>query len=257
MRPLNSTYCALVLCLSGSIVFAQDEPDTAQIHQANPISTERPSFSSSPIALESGRWQFELGYQYSKDNEGVSVDDHTLPLLLIRTGIADRIELQISWPGYSWTDVNGNNGHGANDVGIGLKWQLSDPNAATLLGLFAGLTFPVGSSEIGADDTEPVLGLFWSHSGRFSLFGTVLLSKTGNDTVINNAIGFDFQLPVGSGAYVEYLITAQEGNGPEHSLGAGISFLRNNDLQFDVNAGIGLNDQATDFYIGASVARRF
>ena len=254
---MKSTNCALVLCLSGSIVFAQDEPNKVAALESDPISTERPSFSSSPIALESGRWQFELGYQYSKDNEGAGVEDHILPLLLVRTGISDRLELQISWPGYSWTEVNGNNGHGANDVGIGLKWQLSDPNAATLLGLFGGLTLPVGSSNIGANDTEPVLGLFWSHSGRFSLFGTVLLSETGNDTVINNAIGFDLQLPVGTGAYVEYLITAQKGNDAEHSLGAGISFLRNNDLQFDVNAGIGINDQATDFYIGVGVAQRF
>ncbi len=214
MRPLKSTYYALVLCLSGSIVFAQDEPNKAPAHESHPISTERPSFSSSPIALERSKWQFELGYQYSKDNEGVSAQDHILPLLLIRTGISDRLELQISWPGYSWTEVNGNNGHGANDVGIGLKWQLSDPNAATLLGLFAGLTLPVGDSDVGADDTEPVLGLFWSHSGRFSLFGTVLYSESGNDTVISNAIGMDLQLPVGTGAYVEYLITTQEGNGP-------------------------------------------
>jgi len=150
MGPLKSTNYALVLCLSGSIVFAQDEPNKAPAHESHPISTERPSFSSSPIALERGKWQFELGYQYSKDNEGVSAQDHILPLLLIRTGISDRLELQISWPGYSSTEVNGNNGHGANDVGIGVKWQLSDPNAATLLGLFAGLTLPVGDSDIGA-----------------------------------------------------------------------------------------------------------
>ena len=62
---------------------------------------------------------------------------------------------------------------------------------------------------------------------------------------------------IGTGTYVEYLITAQEGNGPEHSLRAGIAFLRNNDIQFDVNAGIRLSNQATDFYIGAGVARRF
>ena len=67
----------------------------------------------------------------------------------------------------------------------------------------------------------------------------------------------DLQLPGRNGAFVEYLITAQEGNGPEHSLGAGISFLRGADLQFDVIAGIGLGDRATDFYVGIGVARRF
>jgi len=248
MQPLKSANYMLLLCLSGSVVFSQ-EPD--------PISTERPSFSSSPIAIANGTWQFEFGYQYSMDDDGASVEDHILPLLLIRTGVTDRIELQINWPGYSWTDVNGSSGHGANDVGIGVKWEVSDPGAATPIGIFAGLTLPVGSSDISTDEAEPVLGFFWSHSGRISLFGTVLFTEVGNDSVINNAIGLDFQLPGTTGAYVEYLITAQEGSGPEHSLGGGISFLRSNDLQFDVNAGIGLNGQATDFYIGVGAARRF
>lgn len=279
MHPLKSANYVLLLCLSGSVVFAQDKPNivfipvdnsaqgdislqsdsvlTVQAQEPGPISTERPSFSSSPIALASGRWQFEFGYQYSKDDEGASVQNHILPLLLIRTGVTDRLELQINWPGYSWTDVNGSSGHGANDVGIGVKWQVSDSSAATPIGIFAGLTLAVGSSDIGADEAEPVLGLFWSHSGRISLFGTVLISEASNDSVINNAIGLDLHLPGRKGAYVEYLITAQEGTGPEHSLGAGISFHRSSDLQFDVNASIGLNDRATDFYIGVGAARRF
>ncbi len=230
---------------------------TVQAQEPGPISTERPSFSSSPIALASGRWQFEFGYQYSQDRDGADFDDHTLPLFLIRTGVTDRLELQINWAGYSWTEVNGRNVHGASDAGFGLKWQLSDEDAVTPIAVFAGLTLPVGNSEIGSDEPEPVLGLFWSHSGRLSLFGTTLITESGKNTVISNAIGLEFPSLGNTGGYIEFVGVAREGSGPEHTLNAAVSFLRGSDIQFDLNAGIGLNDRATDFYVGLGAARRF
>ncbi len=109
-------HCGLFFLFLTPTVHSQDR---------DPISTERPSFSSSPEALASGVWQFEFGYQYSQDRDGAEFDDHTLPLLLIRTGIGDRLELQINWAGYSWMDVNGRTVHGASDAGFGVKWQRS------------------------------------------------------------------------------------------------------------------------------------
>ena len=71
-------HCGLLLVLLTPTVHSQDR---------DAISTERPSFSSSPHALASGVWQFEFGYQYSQDRDGAKIDDHTPPLLLIRTGL--------------------------------------------------------------------------------------------------------------------------------------------------------------------------
>ena len=241
-------HSGLLLVLLTPTVHAQDR---------GPINTERPSFSSSPIALKSGVWQFEFGYQYSQDRDGPDFDDQTLPLLLIRTGIADRVELQINWAGYSWMEVDGRAVHGFNDAAIGLKWQLSEEDAITSIGVYGGLTLPVGSSEIGNDDTEPVLGIFWSHSGKLGLFGTASITESGNDTVISNAIGLNIPSRGNTGGYVEYLGVAQEGGGPQHSLNVGVTFLRSSDFQFDANAGFGLNDRATDFYLGVGAARRF
>lgn len=240
--------CALLLLLVTPLVHPQN-PD--------PISTERPSFSSSPETLANGLWQFEFGYQYSQDHDGAKFDEHTLPLLLIRTGLTDRLELQFNWAGYSWMEASGRTVHGGSDAGIGLKWQLSDEDAVTGIGLFAGLTLPAGSSDIGSDEAEPVLGIFWSHTERLSLFGTTLITESDHDTVISNAIGLNIPSSGNIGGYIEYVGVAREGSGPEHSLNAGVSFLRRSDLQFDASAGIGLNDRATDFYIGIGAARRF
>lgn len=229
----------------------------ANAQDSDPISAERPSFSSSPIALGEGLWQVEAGYQYTSDGGSVDTDVHTLPLFLLRGGLAENVELQVSWPGYSWAEVNGSNFDGTTDMTAGVKWQLTDRNAATPVAVFLGASLPVGSDEFSADDSEPILGLFWSHAGRLSLFGTAILTESGKDTVIGNAIGINLPPRGNVGSYVEYAGTYQDGEGPQHILNGGLSFLRHNDLVFDVSLGIGLNDRAPDIFLGFGLATRF
>lgn len=224
----------------------------------SPVSAERPSFSSSPLALDAGRWQAEGGFVYSRFNG--NVDGYTLPQLLLRYGASERAEIQVSWGGYSDIDAGGSSIDGITDASIGVKWQLSDDNARTPIGLFAGLSLPIGSSEFTSDQMDPAIGLFWAHNGRLSLFGTVLVSESDDDTSVGNAIGIG--LPTGNAcgscsAYIEYVGIHPEGQGPQHSLNGGISWLRSNDLVLDVNLGLGINDRAGDGYVGFGAAYRF
>lgn len=222
------------------------------------LSSERPSFSSSPIALAEGRWQLEGGFQYSRLSS--DVDGYALPLALLRYGASDRAEIQIGWTGYSRIDVGPRDFDGLTDASVGVKWQLSDDNATTPIGLFAGLSLPIGGDDFSSDEVDPSIGLFWAHNGRLSLFGTVLVSESDDDQSLGNAIGIN--LPTGNacgacGAYIEYVGIHPDEGGPQHSLNGGISWLRHNDLQFDVNLGVGLNDRAGDGYVGFGAAYRF
>lgn len=231
--------------------------DAALAQASDPISAERPSFSSSPIALATGLWQVEAGYQYTTEGGSADLEVHNLPQLLIRGGIAENVELQIGWPGYSWADVGGQSFNGTNDGSVGVKWQLSDRNAATPIAVFAGLSLPVGSDEFSADEAEPLLGFFWSHAGRLNLFGTAIVTESGKDTVIGNAVGISLPARGNVSSYLEYAGLFQEGSGPQHLLNGGLAFLRNNDLTFDVHASIGLNGRAPDFSFGFGMATRF
>ncbi len=222
------------------------------------LSAERPSFSSSPIALGAGLWQIEGGYQYTRINS--NVESHTLPLMLLRYGAADRAEVQLSWGGYNQVDVGSASVDGISDMSLGVKWQLSDDDATTPIGLFAGVSLPVGDNNFSSNEVDPAVGLFWAHNGRASLFGTVLISESDNDTTIGNAIGIN--LPMAErcatcSAYLEYFGLHPERGGPQHNLNGGVSWLRSNDLQFDVTVGVGLNDRAGDGYLGFGAAYRF
>lgn len=220
--------------------------------EPGPINTERPGVSSSPIALATGFWQLEAGYQYTDNDD---LEDHTLPFLLLRNGLAENFELQIFWAGYSWIDTPGPSVDGANDASIAVKWQLTDGDARTAIALFGGVSIPTGSNGIGGDDWEPLLNLFWTHGS--ALFGTITFSGTDDDPVIGNAIGMNLPSSGNVGGFIEYYAQFQSESGPEHNLHGGLTILRNDDLSLDINAGVGLNDRAADFFFGFGVAKRF
>jgi len=58
--------------------------------------------------------------------------------------------------------------------------------------------------------------------------------------------------------FLEYLAEIKaRGEENEHSVNGGVSFLLRDNLQLDLSAGVGLNDAAHDFFVGAGAVWRF
>jgi hypothetical protein len=227
-----------------SDVFAQDP---------GPINTERPSFSSSPLALATGFWQIEAGYQLTRN----SLTEHTLPNALLRFGFHQNLELRLNGVGFKQTRSDGVRTDGFQDVNLGIKWQINSSDAVVPIGLFAGVSLPVGSSEFSSDDYDPSVGVFWSHSGSLEWFGTVKAQKSAGKYVYDNAVGLSFSLQETTGAFVEFHSSMPEGSGPAHNLNGGITWLLSYSLQVDIHGGIGLNSRANDYSAGVGIAYRF
>lgn len=219
----------------------------------NPINTERPSFSSSPLALSSGTVQLEVGYQFT---DGV-VDVQTLPLALLRVGLVERWELQLSWAGINRVSKNPGSTTGLSDVGVGVKWQRTDAGATVPMALFAGLSLPTGNRAFGSDSVDPTIGIFWTYASALDWFGTATLSESDGDTTLSNGIGISVPISTRTGGFVEYVAQFPDEGGPSHTLNGGITFAPQSNFQWDVNAGVGLNDRAADLFFGAGVAYRF
>lgn len=222
-----------------------------------PISAERPGFSLSPIALQAGDIQIETGYEYLRDDAAVDFESHTLPLMLVRVGLTERVELQVAWPGYSWAKTGSVDIDGRSDASVGAKWQLTSEEAAVPLALFAGVTLPIGSTEFTTDEVDPVLGAFWSYGGRLNWFGTVILTESDDETIVTNAVGISLPLGARTGSYIEYFGDYVSGNGPEHYLNGGFTWHPRLNLQLDVQLGVGLNDRAADVFAGFGLAYRY
>jgi opacity protein-like surface antigen len=238
-----------------SIGLAPCSPALAQ--DPGPINTERPSFSSSPLALPAGFWQIEAGYEYTRTTGSNGSKEHTLPNALLRWGFHPRFELQFDWTGYSWMTASGKETNGFKDLSVGVKWQLQDGSAPFLAGLFAGLSLPVGDEELTSDDYDPELGFFWTYAGSLDWFGTVKLTESANKYKLENAIGISFSPTPNTSTYVEYKGSFPDGQGPAHDLNFALMHLLANDLQVDLNSTIGLNKRASDYTLGLGIAYRF
>lgn len=238
----------LVQFAYGPIVFAQDP---------GPINTERPSFSSSPLALLPGYWQIEGGYDYSRNTGTSGSKEQSLPNALLRFGFHQDFELQLNWSGYSWSQSSGTETNGIKDASLGVKWQLNEADAAFVAGLFAGVSLPVGDSELSSDDYDPELALFWTFASPLNWFGTVKITDSESRYKLQNAIGINLTLAPNASAFFEYEGSYPEGKGPAHELNFGVMWLLVDELQVDLNGSVGLNSRATDYGVGAGIGYRF
>jgi len=246
MKTYKAGFCLLCFCVS-----------TALAGEPGPINTERPSFSSSPLALPTGYWQIETGYQFTRDDDEGSLKEHSLPSALLRYGFYKNLELQLGSVSYLWQETGELDTNGFQDASLGLKWQINSSESVVPVGLYAGLSLPVGSSGFTSEDYTPSTAIFWSHSGSLDWFGAANLAYSDDSFTLDNAAGISFSLPGDTHAFLEYLGNFQEDEGPGHNLNMGASWLLSQDLQLDINGSVGLNTRANDYSAGAGLSYRF
>lgn len=247
IRALLQMPMAGLFMLVGATGMAAPDPE--------PLVADRPGFSSAPAVVGTGVAQVELGYEFSR-GPGGDVDDHTVPVTLARVGVSERVELQLGWSGYTWQDGDENDS-GALDASAGIKWRITDADAATSVALFAGTTLPVGDDDFSSDDADPSVGVFWSHSGALDWFGTVLVSDSSDGTGVGAALGLNLPIDDVTGAYVEYFAQYVEDIDTQHYLNGGFTRLFGPDLQLDAYLGAGFDDDATDLFVGMGASYRF
>ena len=236
-----------VLAAAGADALAQ-EP--------GPIVTKRPGFSFSPTTVGLSTLQIESGYLYVSDDSGTGFDAQSLPLLLFRYGVAEDIEVQFGWGGYAWAEAGDVERDGATDANVAVKWQVSDDDAAVPLALYAGFNLPIGASAFSSDESDPAIGAFWSYSAGLDWFGTVIVNNLDSTAVINNAVGINLPINDRFGSFVEYYGVFGDG-GPEHYLNGGVTWLPENNLQWDSYLGLGLNDRAIDVSFNLGLSYRY
>lgn len=239
------TALLLVLLFIASMADAQSQ---------DALTTERPGFSSSPYALAPSVLQIEAGYQFTDSGNGVELQN--LPLLLVRYGLSNNMELQVGWSGYAWADIGGADVDGITDASVGVKWQVTDERSSVPIALFAGLSIPIGDDNFTTDEFDPSVAAFWSYSNVLDWFGTVVVSEPDDETQISNALGINLPIREDVGGYVEYYGVYGNG-GPEHYVNGGLTYLSRLNLQFDAYLGFGLNDRSADLLVGGGLAYRF
>lgn len=228
IEVMRNTIAFLLLCAVQADAFSYD----------NPIVADRPGFSTGTYIVKPGKLNVELGYQYAFNTTGIDQSTQTLPLLVLRTGLSSKVELDLLWDGWNINDTDNQPTETSNaDISIGGKYKLHESSKynLTALGL---LSLPIGSSPSTSDNVDPLLGLLWDYSlsSQVSLFGVVQASsfKYELDRVYDAqvAIGVSFSHTDRIGTFIEiYSILPSETKlDDEIVMDSGITYLLSNDF---------------------------
>jgi hypothetical protein len=237
---------------------------------SEPLVTDRPDFTEASSTVGRGILQLETGYTYFFDDDArTQTVSHSYPEALFRYGIlADWLELRIGQNFASQDDERRTDG-GAEDLYVGFKIGLT-PQEGWLpeMALIPQMTVPSGADAFSADQVLPGLNWLytWQLNERISTAGNTQFNRAVDPETADAYTEWAQSWAVGSslteniGAYAEYFgffphgaDTAQA----EHYLDGGLTYLIGINIQWDIRAGVGLNDAAADYFVGTGLSIRF
>lgn len=229
------------------------------------VVSDRPGFYEGTATVTPGRLQFEGGVTYGGDWGG---DDRawSLPQATLRLGLVEWGEVFVDLPSWNWFETEGDSEEGWSDALVGFKARLwENEGARPAVTLIGEMGLPTGDGLFSQDDVSPrgIVSASWDLGEGFGLVVNGALGSFGGDGdrfgLGSAAVALEIPIAENVGAFVEYfgLYPWSGGGTPEHYVDGGFTFLVGPRLQLDVNAGVGLNDAAGDFFVGAGIAILF
>ena len=238
---------------------------------ADPLSADRPGVANPPDVVAPGAIQLEGGLAFERDARGTRENANTItaPGALLRVGLLSPLELRVSADGFVFEEVSGGDDRSSgSDLVLGARVRLLEPQGLRpAAALQFDLSLPTGGSAVTRDGVDPS-GLFlveWGFCDRFVLdanleLASVSLGEQDSRRAFQVAPALSLGASLGARAsvFVEYHGTFSDESVPDmHAADGGFTWLLGDDLQLDVSAGAGLDDDAPDFLVSAGVAWRF
>jgi Putative MetA-pathway of phenol degradation len=236
----------------------------------SPLVTDRPDFTEASTTVGLGVAQWELGYTYTLDNDGlVQAISHSGPEALLRYGVlADWLEFRVVF-NLANERTGGVTVDGTEDLYTGFKIGLT-PQEGILpeMAIMPQMTVPTGSGDFSAGEVLP--GLNWLYGWDINDF-----LSTGGSTQFNRSIDavdgtaytewaqswtVGYSLTERLGGYTEwfgFLPHSATSAVVEHYFDGGFTYLISDNVQWDIRGGVGLNDAADDYFVGSGFSFRF
>ncbi len=242
------------------------------------IETERHDFTQSTKTVGRGVVQLEGGYSYfHKSNEEDTENSHTTPELFLRVGLTEDIEFRVRW-NYAWRFIDEeDNVDGAEDFRWSLKLGITEqrgfrPESA----LEVRSTAPTGGSAWSTERVEFGLDYIygWEITETTSLYGSTgfgsnalgdfgyLPEEPAADRFMawSQSVALGCELSERNTLYSEFFgifTSGLEDNVSPVLFNIGIDHYVTDDVIVDFRVGMGLNQDADDFFAGVGGGCRF
>ena len=261
-RHMSPTVLLLFTMLAGLL-----DPTRVVAQDPGAIVTDRPDQTESAESVPAHFIQLELGWTFTREeNTSETQENHSLPETLLRVGLGRGLEARVGFSGFVFENQfttgepqQNSNTSGPGDAEIGFKYEVGRWLGGQVAFL-GGVSIPVGQSDFGNEYVDPSFRFLVAHplGKRLSLGYNIGVEdiRTQLKTPYTFALGVSVTDHIG--VFIESFgsFGLTEGLGASHSLDGGFTFLASDALQFDVNAGVGLNEAAEDWFIGGGFAFR-
>ena len=226
---------------------------------AQTIVTDRPDQTESSLTVPQGSLQIESGVLYGTAKDDFFSEELLLaPTVLWRYGITKGIELRFLTEFASVTDkLTEDKFSGINDLQLGTKVQiLKKEDVKTEIAFLTHLIIPSAKKELTLDEIGSISKLAIAHDIG-DVFG--LGYNIGYDYYGFGSGNLTYSLSLGIGLsdkvgmYVEPYGALVNLDNHESNFNTGFTYLVQNNLQLDISAGVGLNNEMNFISVGCSV----
>ncbi len=241
-------------------------PSAAEGQIADPLVTDRPSFTASALTVAPRRVQLEFGYTYSHDHETIS---HSIGEALARIGLVSGLELRLALNSYVFSDEPSGTESGFTDIFLGAKVGIAEASPTfsvfrPAVALLVGTSVPTGQNSFGGEGLWPQLGLLlgWSITKRLSvssnLYVTWLQIDGERSAQFSGSLLAGYSVAERWGVYLEWFgFASSNDRGLDTSfLNTGVTFLASADVQFDARLGLALRESDDNYFLGLGFAWR-
>lgn len=241
-------------------VSAQERTDPPE------LITDRPDQTESSSVVPRGYFQIETGFTYS--DEGSASRTLEYPGTLVRIGLTERLELRLGTQGFV-SEFEGDETTGYGDSEIGTKiyfWQEEGWKPETAL--LASASIPTGNDAFSTGRVDPSFRFAFSHtlSETVSLAYNIgaawetVPTASGRSTLakLQYTLVTGFALTDRIGAFAEFFGDSplSAGGGSALSIDGGFTYLLRPNVQLDLAVGVGITDEAPDWFLTAGVSFR-
>ncbi len=244
------------------------------------IETERHDFTQSAVTVGRGVVQLEGGYSYfHKETAEENESAHTTPEMLLRVGLSEDIEFRLRWD-HAWIFIQGEPDRtGAEDLRYSLKLQMTRQFESGFLptsALEIRGSAPTGGEAFTTEQVEFSLDYIyqWELTEGVTLagstgFGTNSFGDFGllpdeptqdSHTFLSQSVVLGLEVSESNTMYAEWYGIFSNGLEDEYVVSVfnvGIDHYLTDNFVLDLRAGVGLSEDADDFFAGVGGGYRF
>ncbi|HNP31819.1 MAG TPA: transporter [Flavobacterium sp.] len=232
---------------------------TIDAQEIEPIECDRPDQTETPAIVPKGMLQAETGFTFQKNDNGSQTN--SLPSVLWKFGVNGNFELRLITE-FVYEKINDEKISGFTPVFIGFKAKLCEEKGIIPKTSFIGhIGLPnVASTKYKADFVAPEFRFTMQHtlSDKLSLGYNLGCEWDGitPETTFIYTLTTGYSINQKLGCYAELFGFAPEQDKANHNFDGGFTYLINNNFMVDLSSGVGITDNAPDFYLALGCSFR-